>query len=195
LAEEMLAKHDDFRRFFAGFDLAGAEHAGSPVRFREVFLPLMEKCVHLTIHAGETVDVKSVWEAVYHLNADRIGHGLKLIENSDLMRKFRERDISVEMCPSSNNQIVGFNGDYPLKDYLDFGLKVTVNTDNPGISLTDFSEEYITADFLCGNSLNLWDVFQIIKNGFDSAFAEYDVKNRLITEAEKDIVRLIREVF
>ena len=195
LAEEMLEKHKNFRKFFAGFDLAGAEHAGSPVRFREAFLPLMEKCIHLTIHAGETVDVGSVWEAVYYLNADRIGHGLNLIEDRELMRKFREREISIEMCPSSNNQIVGFANNYPLKDYLDFGLKVTVNTDNPGISLTDFSQEYIVADGLCGGLLNLWDIFQLIKNGFEASFVEYDIKDKLISKAEKDIVNIIGDIF
>ena len=195
LAVELLKHHEKFKDFFSGFDLAGAESAGQPIQFREAFLPLMEKCIHLTIHAGETENVESIWEAIYHLNADRVGHGLKLIEHKELMRKFRERSISIEMCPSSNDQIVGFNGNYPLKNYLDFGLKVTINTDNPGISLTNFSKEYIVADELTGGKLNLWDTIQLIKNGFDAAFAKYEIKNQLIIKAEEKIMNIIGNKF
>lgn len=133
-----------FKKYFRGFDLAGDESAKSPKEVREQFLEIMKDCYNITIHAGETAPAENIWEAVYHLTAERIGHGLKLIEKEDLMVKFLERGIGIEMCPSSNYQIVGyrdnyFSGtqnmpDYPLKKYLDCELKVSVNTDNPGIS-------------------------------------------------------------
>ena len=191
LAEELLEKEPDFRNFFAGFDLAGAEGSRSPKELREAFLPLMEKCIQLTIHAGETEDVTNIWEAVYHLNADRIGHGLKLTENTDLIEKFKSRKIGIEMCPSSNDQIVGFDKNYPLKEYLESGLHVTVNTDNPGISLTDFSREYIKASELSKEKLSKWDILLLIRNSFRAAFLPFSIKQRFILNAENEILKLI----
>ena len=120
--------------FLRGFDVAGDESARAASRMRAALIPLMERCIHLTIHAGEKQPVESVWEAVYHLNAERIGHGLTLKDNPTLMHKFKDRGIAVEMCPSSNAQIVGYRDNYfpstnrlplyPLQEYLDAGLRV-----------------------------------------------------------------------
>ena len=194
LAEEMLKKNDNFQRFFAGFDLAGAEGARSPSELRTVFLPLMEKCSSITIHAGETQSVDSIWQAVYHLNADRIGHGLTLIDDFNLMEKFKDKKITLEMCPSSNDQIIGFKKNYPLKYYLDNGVKVTVNTDNPGISRTDFSNEYIKAGELTDGGLSVWNTLQIIRNSFKASFLSFDKKQELLLDAEREIVNLIMEM-
>ena len=194
LAEGLLENNSDFRNFFCGFDLAGAEEARRPGELRDAFLPLMERCVRLTIHAGETDTAESIWEAVYHLNADRIGHGLKLAQKPDLMRRFLDRKIAVEMCPSSNDQIVGFDaGTYPLSDYLENGIKVCVNSDNPGMSRTDFSSEYIKADELCGRRLSVWDVLQLIRNSFQAAFAGFEERRKLMLETEDRIKEIITE--
>ncbi|MCK5806608.1 MAG: hypothetical protein KAI66_27515, partial [Lentisphaeria bacterium] len=87
LAQSLLDTEECFAERFAGFDLAGNESARSAAQLREAFLPLMERCLRLTIHAGETETAASVWEAVYHLSADRVGHGLTLGENPDLLRR------------------------------------------------------------------------------------------------------------
>ena len=193
LAQTLLAESSDFRKFFAGFDLAGAEGRRSPHELREAFMPLMKECLSLTIHAGETESAENIWEAVYHLNADRIGHGLKLIEMPELMDKFRNRKISIEMCPTSNRQIVGFepDSDYPLKKYLESGLKVCVNTDNPGISRTDFSAEYMAAAELSRGGLSRWQLLQLIRNSFNAAFVDYAKRRALILAAEKTIMEIV----
>ena len=188
LVEELLGIGKGFEEYFVGFDLAGAEGIREPSELRHAFLPLMRQCVSLTIHAGETEDSGSVWEAVYHLNADRIGHGLSLKDDPDLMSRLRDRRITVELCPSSNRQIVGVGSGYPLKDYLEKGLRVTVNTDNPGISRTDFTREYVVAGELCGRALSEWDVLQLIRNSYRGAFAAYDLRQRLLLEAEAEIL-------
>ena len=161
-----------FKKYFRGFDLAGDESAKSPKEVREQFLEIMKDCYNITIHAGETAPAENIWEAVYYLTAERIGHGLKLIEKEDLMVKFLERGIGIEMCPSSNYQIVGyrdnyFSGtqnmpDYPLKKYLDCELKVSVNTDNPGISLTTPTQELHRAARLTRGGLSKWDLLQLM---------------------------------
>ena len=186
----------------AGFDLAGNETAGSAARMRKAFMPMMEKCMHFTIHAGEIQDVGSIWEAVYHLSAERIGHGLTLRDNPGLLERFRDRSIALEMCPSSNFQIVGFRDNYlpasqgrplyPLKEYLDQGLRVTVNTDNPGISRTDFSRELHRAARLTPGGLSIWDLLLLIRNGYKAGFCKRPVRTKLLREAESEILELIQ---
>jgi len=186
-----------------GFDLAGNEEAGRPSEMRDAFMPMMEKCMHFTIHAGEIQDVSSIWEAVYHLNAERIGHGLTLQDNPDLLEKFRDRNIALEMCPSSNFQIIGFQDNhlpstghlatYPLKGYLDKGLRITVNTDNPGISRTDFTRELHRAARLAPEGLSAWDLLLLIRNGFKAAFCKRPVRQKMLREAEAEILGMIQE--
>ncbi len=182
-----------------GFDLAGNEQARSAANMLTLLMPMMERCLHFTIHAGETQDVKSIWEAVYILNAERIGHGLTLKDNPNLMERFRDRNIVLEMCPSSNVQIVGYRDnyipetfnkpEYPLKEYLGRGLKVTVNTDNPGISRTGFSKELHRACRLTPGGLNLWEILSLVKNSFKASFAERSLKQKLLKDAEAMVVK------
>ena len=188
---------------FRGFDLAGDEKAGSPADMRQAFMPMMEKCMHFTIHAGEDDKVESIWEAVYHLSAERVGHGLTLSDDPRLMARFRDRKIAVEMCPSSNFQIVGFRDNYlpetkglktyPLKKYLDEGLRVTVNTDNPGISRTDFTRELHRAARMTPGGLSLWEILLLIRNSFRAAFVGTDMRNELLRQAELEVIEQIRE--
>ncbi len=200
LAQIMLKTNKEFKNWFAGFDLAGAEASKSPEEFREVFLPLMEQCLNITIHAGEGESVENIWKAVYHLNADRIGHGLTLKDKPELMNRFIDRKIAVEMCPSSNYQIVGFkdynlnnknDNIYPLKEYLEKGIYVTINTDDPGISLTNLTQEYYKAASMTKGGLSKWDILKIIRNGFRSAFLPFNKRRELLINAEKEIAQLI----
>jgi len=192
LAEEMLQSNERFRAYFSGFDLAGAEGVKSAEKLRDAFLSIMEECSNITIHAGETKEVESIWEAVYHLNADRIGHGLKLKDNPKLMDKFKNRRITLEMCPTSNDQIIGFNNDYPLFDYLERGVRVTVNTDNPGISKTSFSQEFVKVNEISHRKMTQWEAIQLIKNAFSASFSHYDKKQELTMNAEKDIILIVK---
>jgi len=190
-----------FNKIFRGFDLAGNESIKTPEELRDSFMDIMKECYNITIHAGETEEVESIWQAVYHLNAERVGHGLKLLDNGELLTKFLERGIAVEMCPSSNFQIVGFRDnylektvdlpEYPLKKYLDKELKVSVNTDDPGISLTDMTHELHKAARMTPCGLSKWDILQLICNGFRSAFYPYEQKKQLIRNVEREIGNLI----
>ena len=187
---DLIKRNDRFKNKLVGIDLAGDESLNRPKALRELFMPLLEACLHLTIHAGETMPVDSIWEAVYHLNADRIGHGLKLLQNKDFMRRFVDKNIGIELCPSSNRQIVGYgkaNDEvYPLKEYMKRGLRVTVNTDNQGISRTSLSKEFYEAARLCGG-LSLWDCFVLIRNSMIISFADKTTKMRLLQAYEKEI--------
>lgn len=184
-----------------GYDLAGNEAAGRPEQLRDLFRPVFEHCLRLTIHAGETAEVASIWEAVYHLNADRIGHGLNLADNRRLLDRFRDRGIGVELCPSSNYQILGFRDFrvkesaslpiYPLRDYLDQGLEICINTDNPGISRTDLSREYLKAAGMTPGGLSRWEVLGLVKMGFRKAFLPRPELSDMIKEMDAEIYDLM----
>jgi len=186
-----------------GFDLAGDEKVCGAGDMQESLKPMMERCVHFTIHAGEAQPVSGIWEAVYLLNAERIGHGLTLKDDPRLKERFRDRNIVLEMCPSSNFQIAGFRDNYfketshrpqyPLKEYLGQGLRVTVNTDNPGISRTDFTKELHRACRLTPGGLSMWEILSILRNSFKASFAERDLKQQLLKEAEAEIVGLLKK--
>ncbi len=194
---ELFDKNPEIRERLVGIDLAGNEGATKPSELRDSFMPLLERCIKITIHAGETESVDSIWEAVYHLSADRIGHGLKLLDKPELLGRFIDKNIGVEMCPCSNYQIVGFNQSdrkYPLKQYLERGLKVTVNTDDQGISKTNLTGDFIKAAQLCPD-LTLWDCIVLIRNSLSVAFCDSVTKNRLMHEFEDEILSIVTQEF
>lgn len=193
----LIKENPEFKEKLVGIDLAGNEGATKPSELREDFMPLLEKCLNITIHAGETESVNSIWEAVYHLSADRIGHGLKLLDNEELLNRFINKNIGVEMCPSSNYQIVGFDHTkehkYPLAEYMARGLKVCLNTDDQGISRTNLTNEYIKASELCPE-LTLWDFIVLIRNSISMAFCDSRTKTKLMHCFEDEILNILTEV-
>ena len=202
LAKDMReADPEMFSSWFAGFDIAGAEYAQSPGKLREHMHPVMKECLNLTIHAGEGEPSDNIWEAVYELNADRIGHGLSLVDNPNLLTRIRNRRITIELCPSSNYQIVGFEDvtipdsrsmkKYPLRRFLDAGIRTTINTDDPGMSLTDLSHEFHKAACMTEGGLSRWEILQLIRNSFKAAFLDSTERKNLILEAEKQILNLL----
>ncbi len=196
-----LAEDVRYKQFFVGFDIAGDETAKSPSELKTDMEDLLRQCIRTTIHAGEGVSARNIWEAAYELNADRIGHGLTLESNSSLLQRFIDRKIAVEMCPSSNNQIIGYrnfahsvpsmDAIYPLKKYFDKGVRVTINTDNPGISRTSLSNEFLLAAQLTPEGLSRWDILKIIRNGFKSAFIGAENKKELLLKAENQISKIL----
>lgn len=192
------------KTYVKGFDVAGNEKARSPAEMRSAFTPILEQCIPITIHAGEIQPAVRIWEAVYELNADRIGHGLTLIKNKKLLRKFLDRNIGIELCPSSNYQIVGYRDFYlnrqeykdiyPLKQYLEKGLKVTINTDNRGISRTNLCKEFVKASHMSEGKLSLFEALQLCKNSIDSSFFSYDTKKHLYKRAHEMIYRWLAEL-
>jgi len=190
LVHNLIKKDEKYKNFIVGFDVAGNEAKKSPKELREQLLPLMKECVRFTIHAGENQPVDNIWEAVYELNADRIGHGLTLIENEDLLFRFRDKNIFIELCPSSNYQICDYeNNNYPLKKYFDEGLKITINTDNPGISRTDITNEYDFASNIAG--LTKIEIIQLIRNSVQGTFLPKNEKKKLMLQFEEKIYKIL----
>ncbi|RAU17616.1 adenosine deaminase [Nitrincola tibetensis] len=199
--EAMSAFADEaLRNFIVGFDLAGDESQSSPHELASAFLPIFEACIPVTIHAGEGQTPENIWQAAYNLNADRIGHGLTLAEKPSLLTRFRNKGICLELCPTSNIEVIGFYdplnsntssySKYPLKSLWDQGISLTINTDNPGISNSGLSDEYLLASRLSGG-ISLWDTLAIIKQGYVHSMIDTALREVVLKRYDKEIFDII----
>lgn len=126
-----------------GIDLAGDESKYPTDLFQELFDQINKLNIPLTVHAGEAASSNNIKEAVIN-NAKRIGHGIKLIEDMNLLEYVKNNNITLEICPTSNIQtkVVPSFEEHPIKKLVDAGVAVTINTDNRTVSNTTLSHEY-----------------------------------------------------
>lgn len=197
--EAAIAARQAAPEFLLGLDLAGDEGTQRPETLAPYFTPAFRECMPVTIHAGEGESADNIWQAAYHLHADRIGHGLSLAENPALTSRFRDRGICLELCPSSNREVVGFFDPehaavtaglphYPLRRFLNTGLPLTLCTDNPGISRTTLADEYLVAARMSTGGITLWEALALIKQGFAHAFLPADARETLLKHADRQIL-------
>ncbi|MFQ6617536.1 MAG: adenosine deaminase [Fidelibacterota bacterium] len=160
-------------RGVVAFDLAGIEENYPAKHHRESFFLILNNNINCTLHAGETYGPESIHQAIHYCGAHRIGHGTKLKEDGDLLNYVNDHRIPLEICLSSNIQtkIVKNFHSHPLKFYYEYGIRVTLNTDNRLISDTTLTKEYLLASRYL--NLGLKEVKDIIINGFKSAFLHY----------------------
>jgi adenosine deaminase len=170
----------------AGFDIAGPEQGYPPSRFLESFQLLRRSSAYYTIHAGEADGWESIWEAVQVCAANRIGHGVAIIEDiqhgtlGDFAAYVRNERIPLEMCPSSNVQIgtVSSIAEHPIHSLDRLGFRVTVNPDNRLMSATSMTREFaLLADAF---DYTFADVGRLSINAAKSAFAPYEVRRALV---------------
>lgn len=183
--------------FIAGLDLAGDEGTQKPEELAPCFLSAFAECLPITIHAGEGEPAESIWQAAYHLHADRIGHGLSLNEHPKLATRFRDRGICLELCPTSNREVVGYFDPeapasvdcprYPLDRLWQAGLPLTLCTDNPGISRTSLCDEYLAAARMVEHGITCWDVLAMLKQSFVHVFLDSEAKENLIKRVDARI--------
>ena len=130
-----------------GMDLAGNEAEFPTAPFHGIFKEAKQAGLHVTIHAGEWGPGKNVREAIEELGAERIGHGVRVLEDNYTVRLARDRNTPFEVCVTSNLQSGVFPAQdkHPLKKMLDDGLNVTINTDDPSVSRISLSHEYRVA--------------------------------------------------
>jgi adenosine deaminase len=174
------------REGVAGFDIAGPEKGYPPSRFLESFQLLRRQSAYYTIHAGEADGCESIWEAVQVCAANRIGHGVAIIEDiqhgtlSDFAAYVRNERIPLEMCPSSNVQTgaVSSIAEHPIHSLDRLGFRVTVNPDNRLMSATSMTREFaLLADAF---DYTFADVGRLSINAAKSAFAPYEVRRALV---------------
>lgn len=174
-----------------GYDLAGLEEGHPSRRHQAAFQLILDNNVNVTIHAGEAYGPESIAQAVHACGAHRIGHGVRLRESGDLLNYLNDHRIPLEMCPSSNVQTGSVKdlASHPLRFYFDFGLRVTVNTDNRLVTDTTASKEL----WLCHAEMGftLEDLCTLVVQGFKSAFLPFREKQELLQAVNHEIAEVL----
>jgi adenosine deaminase len=180
----------------AGFDIAGREAGHPPTRHLDAFQLMARENGHFTIHAGEGFGLPSIWEAIQWCNADRLGHGVRIVDDikvsvdgevilGKLAGYVRDTRVPLEMCPTSNvnTGICASVAEHPIGLLAGLGFRVTVNTDNRLMSNVILSEELhnVATAFDYGWEQLRW--FTV--NAMKSAFLPFDERLALINDVIK----------
>jgi adenosine deaminase len=178
-----------------GFDIAGAEAGFPPTRHLDSFQYIQRENGHFTIHAGEAFGLPSIWEALQWCGADRLGHGVRIVDDIELDGRVprlgrlaayvRDKRIPLEMCPSSNVQTGATPSiaEHPIGLLRDLHFRVTVNTDNRLMSGTSLTREFalLVQEFGYG-----WDDLRWFTiNAMKSAFIPFDERLAFIDHVIK----------
>lgn len=179
-----------------GFDIAGAEAGFPPTRHLDAFEYLQRENAHFTIHAGEAFGLPSIWEAIQWCGADRLGHGVRIIDDitvaddgsvtlGRLAAYVRDKRIPLEMCPSSNIQTgaAASMAEHPIGLLAQLGFRVTINTDNRLMSGTSMSREFELLAEAFGYDVEDFRWFTI--NAMKSAFIPFDERLAIINTVIK----------
>lgn len=183
--ETALCAAETAGQWIVGFGLAGDEKIGAPKDFRWSFDAAREAGLRLTCHAGEWGGPDSVRAAIDDLEVERIGHGVRSIEDLALVDEIAEQGIVLECCPGSNIALGIYKSwrQHPIGDLFNRGVKVTISTDDPPFFATTMSNEY---DRLA--EAFDWDdgVFsRIAKTSIDAAFCDADTKAKIVKRLEE----------
>jgi adenosine deaminase len=185
-----------------GFDIAGAEAGYPPTRHLDAFQYVMRENFHTTIHAGEAFGLPSIWEAVQWCGAERLGHGVRLVDDitgppgaenlGRLAAYVRDTRIPLELCPTSNvnTGVCASIGEHPIGMLRRLRFRVTLNTDNRLMSDTSMSKEM--AKMVDAFGWGLDDLEWITINGVKSAFAPFPERLRIINGVVKPRYALLR---
>jgi adenosine deaminase len=138
---------EHFDKGIVGLDLAGDEVHYPMTPFRDLFVEAGRLGMGITVHAGEWSGADQVEEAIVGLQATRLGHGVRAVENSRTIKLVRERSVTLEICLTSNIQtgVVHSINHHPLVDLLDLDVLATLNTDDPSVSSTALTDEFQVA--------------------------------------------------
>ena len=179
-----------------GFDIAGPEAGYRPTRHLDAFEYVRRENFHITIHAGESFGVSSIWEALQWCGAERLGHGVRIVDDitvrddgtvalGRLAAFVRDRRVPLEMCPTSNvhTGAAPSIAEHPIDLLRRLRYRVTLNTDNRLMSGVSLSSEFAALDTAFG--IGLGEMEWLTINAMKSAFAPFDERLRIINEVVK----------
>lgn len=174
-------------RGVVGFDLAGAEEDFPAKKHQAAFQLILDNNINCTLHAGEAYGPESIAQAIHLCGAHRIGHGTRLNESGDLLNYVNDHRIPLEVCLSSNvqTQSVPSLAEHPIRFYYDYGLRVTLNTDNRLLSDTTATHELWLAHQHLGMTLE--DIKELLLYGFKSAFLPFRERRELLARVAKEL--------
>ena len=178
---------DHIKDGIIGMDLAGNEADFPSQPFYGIFKEAKQAGLHMTIHAGEWGPGYNVREAIEEIGAERIGHGVRVLEDESIVALARERGTAFEVCITSNHQsgVVESLGAHPLIRMIEKGLNVTINTDDPSISRITLSHEYYAACEDLGMTQNT--LKERIVAGAQASFLAENEKESLVKQIKKDL--------
>lgn len=165
-----------------GVGIGGDETACPAAALAPAFREARRLGLRTTAHAGEFAGPRSVWEAMEVLEVDRIGHGVRAVEDAVLVRVLAERGLPLECCPTSNRmtRVVPFAAPHPIAALHRAGVRVTVNSDDPALFSTTLSREWRVLEEHAG--LPASEVRRIGRRTIEAAFLEGGAKGRLLAE-------------
>lgn len=175
-----------------GFDLAGPEENYPAKDHEEAFRLVLKNNINITIHAGEAYGPESIHQAVHYCGAHRIGHGTHLPEDGGLMNYINDHRICLEICLTSNLQTKSVKSisQHPFKFFRDYGLRLSLNTDNRLMSNTSVTDELYLA--YKAFDLTLDDIKSIIIDGFKSAFIHHRERKELVKDVAIKLDKFVR---
>lgn len=170
-----------------GFGMGGDERSFSVEDFATAFAIAGDAGLGLTAHAGEFGDAQSVEDALDHLGVTRIGHGVRSIENPDLIDRLVQEDITLEVCPASNIALSVYPdfARHPLRRLVDAGVRVTLNSDDPPFFQSTLAQEYDLAGRHFGFDRSMLD--QCTRTALEAAFVDAPTRARLMKRLDNSI--------
>jgi len=183
-AMETLLGSLPFREWIVGVGLDSSELGHPPEDFKAVFDEARKHGLLTVAHAGEEGPPEYMWQALDDLKVSRIDHGVRCVEDPKLVERLREEQIPLTVCPLSNIKLRVFDSiqDHDLKQMLDLGLCVTVNSDDPAYFGGYVDENFHAAQ--AGLHLSRDDIHRLVKNSFQASFLDKETKQRLVEELD-----------
>ena len=153
-----------------GFGMGGDETAIGPEPFEEIYGEARQLGLHPVVHSGEAGDAASIRETLERLRPKRILHGIRAIEDAELVKRLAETQIPLDVCPSSNvgTGVVASLQEHPIRRLFDAGVRVTINTDDPPMFGTDLNREY--ALLAESHGFTPEELFWLAQEGFQASF-------------------------
>ncbi len=183
-AMETLNSSLPFGDWIVGVGLDSSEVGNPPEDFKAVFDKAREHGLLTVAHAGEEGPPEYIWQALDDLKVSRIDHGVRCVEDPKLVERLGEEQVPLTVCPLSNVRLRVFDSirEHNLKQMLDLGLCVTVNSDDPA-----YFGGYITENFYAaqeGLGLTRDDIYRLVRNSFRASFLDAGEKQRLLDELD-----------
>ncbi len=175
---EFAAKRE--HKLVTGFNLAGEERMHKVADFARAFDIVRDAGLGLTIHAGELSGAFSVRDALDHVRPSRISHGVRAIEDADLVRRLADAGVALEVCPGSNISLQVFPdfASHPLRALHEAGVRVTLNSDDPPFFHTSLAQEYDIASAVMGFSDE--EINGMTRTAIEAAFVDEATRQRLL---------------
>lgn len=183
-AFKILEEAMEFKDDIIGIGLDSSEIGNPPSKFENVFKKAKEYGFKLVAHAGEEADVSYIFEALDLLDIQRIDHGVQSIKSDKLMERLKNEQIPLTVCPNSNIELKVFENykQHNIKKLLDYGLNVTVNSDDPA-----YFKGYINQNFINvyeNSDLTKDDIIKLAKNSFNSSFISNELKEKYLKKID-----------